>query len=104
MKNYRQAKIKAIIEAQIIETQEELAAALTAAGLPELVANSPREYVAKAVQLATNGIMLNKLHRDLPEMMRNSRLMDGKAYMQDLEAAYKKIWQHYCSGSLLPIK
>lgn len=28
MKNYRQAKIKAIIEAQIIETQEELAAAL----------------------------------------------------------------------------
>ena len=28
MKNYRQAKIKAIIEAQIIETQEDLAAAL----------------------------------------------------------------------------
>ncbi|MGM9580304.1 MAG: hypothetical protein ACI3U2_03605, partial [Anaerovibrio sp.] len=80
------------------------ASILTAAGLPELIANSPREYVAKAVQLATNGIMLNKLHRELPEMMRNSRLMDGKAYMQDLEAAYKKIWQHYCSGSLMPIK
>ncbi len=80
------------------------ASILTAAGLPELVANSPREYVAKAVHLATNGILLNKLHRELPELLRNSRLMDGKAYMQELEAAYKKIWQHYCSGSLTPIK
>ena len=80
------------------------ASILTAAGLPELVANSSRDYVAKAVQLASNGILLNKLHRELPDMMRNSRLMDGKAYMQDVEAAYKKIWQHYCSGSLLPIK
>ncbi len=80
------------------------ASILTAAGLPELVAGSSRDYVAKAVQLATNGILLNKLHRELPDMMRNSRLMDGKAYMQDVEAAYKKIWHHYCSGSLLPIK
>ncbi len=69
---------------------------LEAAGLPELVANNPREYVAKAVQLAKNGILLNRLQRELPDMLRSSRLMDGKAYMEDLEQAYRKIWALYC--------
>lgn len=80
------------------------ASILTAAGLPELIAGSSREYVAKAVQLANNGILLNRLHRQLPDMLRDSRLMDGRAYMQDLEEAYRNIWQHYCGGRLFPIK
>ena len=69
---------------------------LEAAGLPELVANNLREYVFKAVQLARNGILLNRLHRELPDMVRSSRLMDARAYMQDLEGAYKEIWALYC--------
>lgn len=69
---------------------------LTAAGVPELIADSLREYSAKAVQLAKNGVLLNRLHRELPELVKNSRLMDGRAYMQDLEEAYGKIWALYC--------
>lgn len=68
---------------------------LTAAGLPELVASNVREYVSKAVALANNGILLNKLHRDLPDMMRDSTLMSGKIYMQHLEDAYHRIWKEY---------
>lgn len=69
---------------------------LTAAGVPELIAENLREYSAKAIQLAKNGVLLNRLHRELPDLVKNSRLMDGKAYMQDLEDAYRQIWDLYC--------
>lgn len=69
---------------------------LKAAGLPELVAASRSEYISKAVQLAKNTMLLNKLHRQLPDLVRDSRLMNGKAYMYDLEEAYRNIWDLYC--------
>lgn len=69
---------------------------LTAAGVPELIAENLREYSAKAIQLAKNGMLLNRLHRELPDLVKNSRLMDAKAYMQDLEEAYRQIWDLYC--------
>ena len=72
------------------------ASILTAAGVPELIAENLREYTGKAVQLAKNGMLLNRLHRELPEQVRNSRLMDGKGYMQELEEAYRQIWALYC--------
>lgn len=72
------------------------ASIVSAVGFPELAAKSYGEYVSKAVQLAKNGLLLNKLHRELPELVKNSRLMDGKAYMQELEAAYRYIWELYC--------
>ena len=72
------------------------ASILTAAGVPELIAENLREYTGKAVQLAKNGMLLNRLHRELPEQVRNSRLMDGKGYMQELEEAYRQIWGLYC--------
>ena len=65
-------------------------------GVPELIAENLREYTGKAVQLAKNGMLLNRLHRELPEQVRNSRLMDGKGYMQELEEAYRQIWGLYC--------
>lgn len=72
------------------------ASILTAAGVPELIAENLREYTGKAVQLAKNGMLLNRLHRELPELVRNSRLMDGKGYMQELEKSYRQIWGLYC--------
>lgn len=69
---------------------------LQGVGLPELIADNQRDYVAKATQLANNGMVLNRLHKELPEMMRNSRLMDGRAYMRELEEGYAAIWERYC--------
>ena len=74
------------------------ASILQAAGLPELAAASMSEYVGRAVQLANNSVMLNRLHRELPELLRGSRLMDGRAYMQDFEQAYRDIWRLYCQN------
>ena len=69
---------------------------LVAAGLKDFVAVNDMDYVAKAVQLAINKELLNLLHHDLPSAVRQSRLMNGKAYMEDLEEAYRGIWAKYC--------
>ena len=68
---------------------------LTAAGLPELVADNQRHYIMKAQQLAKNGQLLNKLHHELPGQLLQSQLMNGKAYMAELENKYQKIWAEY---------
>lgn len=69
---------------------------LRAVGLPELIADGERTYISKAIQLAKNTEVLNKLHQELPAMMKASLLMDGKSYMRDLEDKYRKIWDAYC--------
>lgn len=69
---------------------------LIAAGLNDLVVNNDMEYIAKAVQLAKNKELLNILHQELPGTVRQSRLMNGKEYMAELEEAYRGIWQKYC--------
>ena len=68
---------------------------LTAAGLPELVSDNQRHYIMKAQQLAKNGQLLNKLHHELPGQLLQSQLMNGKAYMAELENKYQKIWAEY---------
>ena len=68
---------------------------LTAAGLPELVADNQRHYIMKAQQLAKNGQLLNKLHHELPGQLLQSQLMNGKAYMAELENKSQKIWAEY---------
>ena len=68
---------------------------LTAAGLPELVADNQRHYIMKAQHLAKNGQLLNKLHHELPGQLLQSQLMNGKAYMAELENKYQKIWAEY---------
>jgi len=69
-------------------------------GLEECIAHTEAEYIAKAVDLASNADRLNELHGGLlRQKMETSPLMDEKLYMQDLETAYKEIWQkHIASG------
>lgn len=71
---------------------------LKSVGLPELICDSNRSYVSKAVQLGEQVTRLNAIHHDLPSMMKQSRLMDNKAYMTDLEDKYRQIWEKYCSS------
>lgn len=74
------------------------ASILIAVGLNDFVVNTDMEYIAKAVQLAKNKDLLNILHQELPSTVRQSRLMNGKAYMAELEEAYRGIWEKYCRG------
>ncbi len=69
---------------------------LRAAGLPELISKDDRTYVGKAIQLGQKIDQLNELHHELPAQLRQSRLMDNKSYMMDIESGYDRIWKAYC--------
>ena len=72
------------------------ASILTVIGLTDCIAFSKDAYVEKAVELAADVVHLDFLHRgNLRESMINSPLMRPEIYMQDLEKAYKKIWESH---------
>ncbi|MBR3458964.1 MAG: hypothetical protein IKH16_12555, partial [Selenomonadaceae bacterium] len=68
------------------------ASILQSAGLEELVADNQMEYVKKIVQIASNKDLIQRYRSALREHLLKSRLMDGKAYMKELEEKYREIW------------
>ncbi len=60
-------------------------------GINELAAQSKEEYVNIAVALAQDRELLIALRQNLRSMMKKSPLMDGKAYMRDLEQLYRDL-------------
>jgi protein O-GlcNAc transferase len=77
-----------------------VASVLTQIGLPELIADTPQQYVEKAAQLAQDLDRMTQLRGELRDRMRNSPLCDGKGFTRGLEAAYREMWQKWCgSGS-----
>ena len=71
---------------------------LSTAGLGELTAKTPKEYVEKAVALANDPELLDALHKNLRKMMEASPLMDAPRYMREVEANYEMIWRKWCDG------
>lgn len=67
-------------------------------GLGELCTLSQADYIQKAVALANDRGLMTLLHQQLRGMMERSPLMDAKLYMNDLETAYKNIWQKWQAG------
>jgi len=63
------------------------------AGLPELVAANADEYVSKIVALAQDRARLKKLRHNLREKFANSPAMDQKAFVWNLEVAYRRMWR-----------
>ena len=72
------------------------ASLMAAAGLRELVAESPAEYVAKAVGLAGDLERLATLRATLRERMRASPLTDAATFARAMEAAYRTMWRRWC--------
>ncbi|MBR4695332.1 MAG: hypothetical protein IKO94_04550, partial [Selenomonadaceae bacterium] len=75
------------------------ASILQSAGLEELVADNQMEYVKKIVQIASNKDLIQRYRSALREHLLKSRLMDGKAYMKELEEKYREIWRRFCEGT-----
>ncbi|MBR5163543.1 MAG: hypothetical protein IKW79_05935, partial [Schwartzia sp.] len=71
-------------------------------GLGELVANTPEEYVQKAVGIAGDRELLCALRKNLRDMMRRSPLMNEEQYGADLAAAYETIWKDYIEEQSVP--
>jgi predicted O-linked N-acetylglucosamine transferase (SPINDLY family) len=79
------------------------ASLLTAAGLPDWIATSENEYVAKAVHFASDLPKLAALRAKLREQVRTSPLFDAPRFASHFEEAMWAIWQakSYTLASLL---
>jgi predicted O-linked N-acetylglucosamine transferase (SPINDLY family) len=68
-------------------------------GLPDLVGDSPQEYVRIATDLAASTHHLAELRCTLRERMKSSPLMNGRQFARDIEAAYRAVWQDWCASA-----
>lgn len=64
-------------------------------GLEALCTEDTEAYVRIAVQLACQPERLVRLHAELPARMQASPLMDGAAYVREMECHYREIWRRY---------
>jgi predicted O-linked N-acetylglucosamine transferase (SPINDLY family) len=67
-------------------------------GLPELIATTPDEYVAIAVNLADDLKKLRSLRENLRDTMSHSPLTDAKKFIISLEKCYRSIWEQWCNS------
>lgn len=70
---------------------------LTNLGLPEFVASTPEQFLAMAVEHAAHITRLAKLRATLRQRMQNSPLTDAPRFARSVEAAYRAMWQRWCS-------
>ena len=71
---------------------------LTAVELEDLAVETVAAYCEKAIALAKDEVLLDALHKNLRNIMLQSRLMDTVHYVAEVEAAYRNIWTHYTDG------
>lgn len=69
---------------------------LTAAGLPDLVAHSPEQYVTTAVFLAQTVPKIPDSRLNLRNALKRSPLMDEIGLVHALEQAYRDMWRTWC--------
>lgn len=67
-------------------------------GLPELVANTPKEFVACAQRLSADLPALSALRGALRDKLRGSVAMDGARFAKHFEAALRGAWREWCSS------
>ena len=75
-----------------------------AAGIPEMICRSPREYVEKAIHLATHPEALRAVRDKLATTLPTSTLFDSANLVKHLESLFEQMWTDYCIGKLLEPK
>jgi predicted O-linked N-acetylglucosamine transferase (SPINDLY family) len=66
-------------------------------GLPELIAETPAQYIDIAISLANNPSKLIDLRLGLRERMEHSPLRDAKSFAQAVEQAFRQMWRNWCA-------
>ena len=74
------------------------ASLLTAAGLPELIAETQAGYEALAVTLATDGVQLKVLRKKLQQTRATCELFDTDLFARRIESAYEQMWRQWLAG------
>ena len=72
---------------------------LSCIGMTDLIAETPKIYRDKAVQLSADISRLQKIRVKLRTLMLNSNLTNGKRFTRSLEQAYRQIWKYRCQNS-----
>ena len=69
------------------------ASILAHAGLPELIADTPADYVDRAAMLAADAVRLAAYRRDLRARLRAAPIMDHAGFARGVEDAYRAMWR-----------
>lgn len=69
---------------------------LSQIGYDELIAESTKDYVRIAVELATDRHKLASLRAELRDRMGQSALCDGEAFARKIEDVYRDMWASHC--------
>jgi protein O-GlcNAc transferase len=67
--------------------------------LPELVASTHDEFVARAVELTRDLTRLSVLRAGLRARLEASPLGDYPRFARNMETAYRTVWKRWCGGS-----
>ena len=78
-------------------TQRSGVSILTAATLPEFIANSPADYVRIATTWSHDIARLSSLRAQLRRKLAASTLMDATAYAHRIEQTYRQAWRNFCA-------
>jgi predicted O-linked N-acetylglucosamine transferase (SPINDLY family) len=70
---------------------------LTNAGLPELIAQTPQQYVQTATALAGDLPRLARLRETMRDRLSASPLTNVPRFVQNLESIYRQLWRQWCS-------
>lgn len=68
-------------------------------GLPELVAETPEQYLRIALEFANDLPRLARLRGTLRQRMKDSPLMDAVGFTRDMEAVFRTAWRRWCAES-----
>lgn len=71
---------------------------LSAVGLSQFVAETPEQYIEKAVALAMNRPLLEALRGSLRQIVAASPLCDHRRFTAQVEEAYRSAWRGWCAG------
>ena len=74
------------------------ASSLMAIGLPELITHTIEEYESLALSLANNPDQLQAIRKKLAKNRLVEPLFDTPRFVQNLEKAYKEMWQTFLAG------
>ncbi len=72
-------------------------ATLNRVGLGDLIAESPEDYLERALRLARDRDRLIDIRTHLRSRMAASPVCDGDRFIRSLEAAYRHAWRDWCS-------
>ena len=76
----------------------EAASILTSMNLPELITNTPEEYEALAIELATQPDKLKAIKDKLASNLSTAPLYDTKLFVKNLESAYTTMYERHHKG------